>query len=68
VAGHVNPINLLASALLFFLTQSPQQGTDTADWHTYASLEQGFEFKYPKHWQLANTRIDRANITFQFIK
>jgi hypothetical protein len=60
----MNPIAILASAALVLYAGAPQRATTTAEWRTYTSPTQGFEFKYPKHWQLANTRTDRANITW----
>jgi hypothetical protein len=55
-------IVIFASAAVLLFAGTPQQVTTTTDWLTYSNSTHHFEFKYPKQWQQANTRTDRANI------
>jgi hypothetical protein len=55
-------LELLVSVAFFFFAGAAQQNATRADWLTYSDPSHQFEFKYPKNWQQANTRTDRANI------
>jgi len=44
--------------------QQPNAAVETSSWRTYTNPKLGFAFRYPGHWNEANTITDKANITW----
>jgi hypothetical protein len=42
--------------------QQINSAADTSSWRTYTNTKFGFEFRYPNHWNEANTVTDKANV------
>jgi hypothetical protein len=59
-----NMNSLLAMTSAMLLVGAACGHGATSRWRTYSNTNVGFEFRYPNQWREANTRTDKANVTW----